>query len=222
VALTFIYLDFPFWRAEIGRIALHLGNVDFTDRRIGRDEFLEAKETGRLRDGTLIPYRQIPCLVVDGQSIAQTGGISRICGKLSGLYPADNMVDAALVDQVIDMATDITVLLGPANAEKDEAKKKQMRLDLAAGPLPRKIGFLEEQLDRNTGDWFVGDSLTIADIAMWRLFGWLTSGTIDHLPTDLLAPFPNVRRVCRQVNDHSGVADWVRRTYPKDYAAGNF
>lgn len=222
MVLTFIYVDLPFWRAEIGRIALHLGKVDFVDRRISRDEFLEAKETGRLRDGTIIPFRQIPCLVVDGQSIAQTGGISRICGKLAGLYPTDNMVDAALVDQVIDMATDITVLLGPANAEQDDAKKKQMRLDLAAGPLPRKIGFLEEQLGRNTGDWFVGDSLTIADIAAWRLFGWLTSGTIDHLPTDLLAPFPKLRKLCRQVSAHPGVTDWVRRTYPKGYAPGNF
>ena len=220
--LSFIYLDFPFWRAEVGRIALHLGGVDFVDQRISRDEFLEAKETGKLPDGTLIPYRQIPCLVVDGQSIAQTGGISRVCGKISGLYPQDNMVDAALVDQVIDMATDITVLLGPANAEQDAEKKKEMRLELAKGPLPRKISFLEEQLEQGSNDWFVGSRISIADIAVWRLFGWLTSGTIDHLPTDLLAPFPRLRAVCSSVNEHPGVVEWVRQTYPKGYATGNF
>ncbi len=117
--IRFIYVDFPFWRAEIGRIALHIGEVDFEDVRISRDEFSRANESGRLDDGTIVPYRQIPCLCIDGRSIAQTGGISRICGKLSGLYPADDLVRSALVDQVIDMATDITVLLGPSNAENE-------------------------------------------------------------------------------------------------------
>lgn len=220
--IRFIYVDFPFWRAEIGRIALHIGEVDFEDVRISRDEFSRANESGRLDDGTIVPYRQIPCLCIDGRSIAQTGGISRICGKLSGLYPADDLVRSALVDQVIDMATDITVLLGPSNAENDEEKKRQMRLRLVQGALRNKIGYLEEQLERDGQEWFVGESMTVADIAAWRLFGWLTSGVIDHLPTDLLAPFPNLRTACKNVGEHPKVSEWVGLTYPKDYPLGNF
>ena len=85
--LKFIYGDIPFWRAEVGRLALYFGNIDFEDIRITRDEFLYLKENGKLLDGTLIPFHQIPCLVVDDVSIAQTGAIARFCGKLSGLYP---------------------------------------------------------------------------------------------------------------------------------------
>ena len=220
--IRFIYMDFPFWRAEIGRIALHIGGVDFEDLRISRDEFLRAKESGKLDDGTIVPHRQIPFLTVDGKSIAQTGGISRICGRLSGLYPADDLVGSALVDQVIDMATDITMLLGPSNAEEDEEKKKQMRLSLAQGALPKKISCLEEQLERDDQEWFAGPHMTIADIAAWRLFGWLTSGVINHIPTELLSPFPNLRRVCRKVEEHPKVSEWVGLTYPKDYPPGNF
>ena len=220
--IRFIYIDFPFWRAEIGRIALHIGGVDFEDLRISRDEFLRAKENGKLDDGTIVPYRQIPFLTVDGKSIAQTGGISRFCGRLSGLYPADDLVGSALVDQVIDMATDITVLLGPSNAEQDQEKKKQMRLSLVQGALPKKISYLEEQLERDDQEWFAGPHMTIADIAAWRLFGWLTSGVINHIPTELLSPFPNLRRVCRKVEEHPKVSEWVGLTYPKDYPPGNF
>ena len=220
--IRFIYMDFPFWRAEIGRIALHIGGVDFEDLRISRDEFLRAKESGKLDDGTIVPHRQIPFLTVDGKSIAQTGGISRICGRLSGLYPADDLVGSALVDQVIDMATDITMLLGPSNAEEDEEKKKKMRLSLAQGALPKKISCLEEQLERDDQEWFAGPHMTIADIAAWRLFGWLTSGVINHIPTELLSPFPNLRRVCRKVEEHPKVSEWVGLTYPKDYPPGNF
>lgn len=219
--IKYIYVDTPFWRAEIGRIALHIGNVDFEDLRISRDEFLRSKETGKLDDGTVIPFRQIPCLNVDGQSISQTGGISRFCGKLSGLYPKDNAVDAALIDQVIDMATDLTVLLGPSNSAKDEEQKKSMREELAQGPLTRKISFLEELLEPEKKDWFVGKTITIADIAIWRLMGWFTSGMIDYLPTDLLAPFPNLKRVCSNVEDHPKVKEWTKRTYPENYTFGN-
>ncbi len=220
--IRFIYVDAPFWRAEIGRIALHMGAIDFEDTRIPRDEFLRSKDTGKLDDGTLIPFRQIPCLNVDGQSINQTGGISRFCGKLSGLYPTDNAIDAALIDQVVDMATDITVLLGPSSNEQDEGQKKSMREALAQGPLSRKISFLEELLQASKNGWFVGEQISIADIAIWRLMGWLTSGIIDYLPKTLLAPFPKVRRVCVNVEKHPKVMDWIKRTYPKNYVLGNY
>ncbi|MDA0369011.1 MAG: glutathione S-transferase [Proteobacteria bacterium] len=220
--ITYIYTDLPFWRAEIGRIALHVGGVAFEDRRISREEFGRVKANGTLDDGTVVPFRQIPSLVVDGTSIAQTGGISRVCGKLSGLYPTDDIIQCALVDQVIDMMTDITVLLGPSNAESDPEKKKQMRLDLVGGALAKKIGYLEEQIVRDGDGWSVGDRMTIADIAAWRLFGWLTAGTIDHLPTDLIAPFPNLRRVCAKVGQHPKVLAWIKMNYPKDYPLGNF
>jgi glutathione S-transferase len=219
--ITFIYLNAPFWRAEIGRIALHIGNIDFEDTRISRDEFLRSRKTGKLDDGTVIPFRQIPCLNVDGLSINQTGGISRFCGKMSGLYPTENAVDAALIDQVIDMATDLTVLLGPSGKEKNEEKKRSMREKLAQGALVQKISFLEELLEGEKGDWFVGKNITIADLAIWRLMGWLTSGMIDYLPTNLIAPFPNLKRVCLNVEKHPKVIEWVKKTYPEDYTPVN-
>ena len=211
----------PFWRAEIGRIALYIGNIDFEDTRIGRDEFLRSRKTGKLDDGTIIPFRQIPCLIVDGQSINQTGGISRFCGKMSGLYPVEDRVNAALVDQIIDMATDLTVLLSPSLREKNEEKKKIMRKKLANGALVRKIGYLEELLDEGKEDWFVSQRITIADIAIWRLLGWLTSGMIDYLPTNLMAPFPNLKRVYFNVGKHPKVIEWIKNTYPKDYILGH-
>ena len=133
--IALIYLDVPFWRAEVARIALHYGNINFTDLRITREEFLRVKETGTLDDGTNIPFRQIPCLNVDGLSICQTGAISRFCGKLSNLYPRDDAIKAACIDQIIDMATDITELLRASNAEEDEGLKKIMRSNLVDGLL---------------------------------------------------------------------------------------
>jgi len=219
--IKLIYLDIPFWRAEIGRIALYLGNIDFEDIRISRDEFLRSRKTGKLDDGTVIPFRQIPCLNVDGKSINQTGGISRFCGRISGLYPIENAVNAALIDQILDMATDITVLLGPSLKEKNEVTKKIMREKLARGALFRKISYLEELLEEGKEDWFVNREISIADLAIWRLIGWLTSGMIDYLPSDLISTFPNLKRIFLNVERHPKVIDWIKMTYPEDYVFGN-
>jgi glutathione S-transferase len=76
-------------------------------------------------------------------------------------------------------------------------------------------------LEGGEGDWFVGKNITIADLAIWRLMGWLSSGMIDYLPTNLIAPFPNLKRVCSNVEKHPKVIEWIKMTYPEDYTPGN-
>ena len=219
--IRFIYFNSPFWRAEVGRIALYIGGVKFEDVRIERDEFIKARETGSLKDGTKLPFRQMPILDVDGKSISQTGAIARYCGKIGGLYPLDAPVDAALIDQVIDMASDITTLLTPSMREIDMGRKKEMREEIVKTSLPRLLGFLEELLSESPGLWFVGDTITIADLAIWRQMGHLTSEIIDHIPSNLLKAFPRLREVCHQVGIHPKVVEWVQQTYPENYPIGN-
>jgi len=220
--IRFIYGELPFWRAEVGRIALFIGNIDFDDVRISHEEFSQVKTIGKLFDGTIIPFRQLPCLNIDGRSICQTGGIARFCGKLGGLYPKSDLINSVLIDQVIDMATDINILLGPSGKEEDLNRKKSLREELASFAIPRKLSFLEELLIENRSGWFVSNKMTIADIAIWRLMGWLTSGMLDYMPIDLLKPFSEINRVCLSVETHPKVKEWVQKTYPKNYKSGSF
>ena len=219
--LTFIYFDFPFWRAEVGKIALYFGGIDFEDRKIIREEFLRAQANGHLDDGTIIPFHQFPCLIVDGVPIAQTGGIARFCGKLSGLYPINDDLLAARIDQFLDLATDINFLISASGSTGDEEKIKANRQELSKGELPRKLKMLERSIAENS-DWIVESNISITDIAIWRLMGWLSSGTIDGIPTDLLKDFPKIRRVCLAVDAHQKVQEWIEKTYPKNYERGNY
>lgn len=186
--LTFIYFDFPFWRAEVGKIALFMGGIDFENRKVEGEEFQRVKETGQLDDGTLIPFHQLPCLVVDGVSIAQTGGIARFCGKLSGMYPKNDDVLAAQIDQFLDMATDITNLIFTTGRDEDEQIKKVKRQELSKGELARKLRMLDKSMSGES-DWVLGSDLGLADIAIWRLMGWLSGGILDGIPTDIIKSF---------------------------------
>ena len=219
--LKFIYGQMPFWRAEVGRLTLFLGGVEFEDIRISRDEFLRVKETGKLDDGTIVPFNQIPCLVVDGTSIAQTAGIARFCGKLSGLYPKSDPIRAAPIDQFLDFATDINILINSTGVNENEPARVLARQELVDGSLGGKLRILENCITEGS-KYIVGPAMSIADIAIWRLMGWLSSGIIDGIPIEVLEKYPKIRVICAVVDNHPKVQEWIKLTFPKDYARGNF
>ena len=219
--LTFIYLNFPFWRAEVSRIALFLSAIKFENRVVLSDEFQRVKADGKLDDGTVIPHHQLPCLIVDGQAIAQTGAIARYCGRLSGLYPNDNDLLAAQIDQVLDLATDITVLVSNTGRMDNDQEKIRKRKALSDGELGRKLDILEKNIKPNC-IWINGGSMGLEDIAIWRLMGWLSSGTLDGIPITILKNYPKIQRVCQNVDANPKIQEWIQLTYQKDYNRGNF
>ena len=211
--ISIIYFDFPFWRAEIARLSLFIGNIEFDDVRITSEEFQRVKTHGQLDNGIKIPFHQLPCLVVDSVSIAQTGGIARFCGKLANLYPLNNNLESAEIDQFIDMATDITVLITTTKVEE--------RKELVLGELPRKLSMLNKSINPRN-DYIVNNNISIADIAIWRLMGWLTSGNIDSIPLDIIKNYKNISKICKLVDTHPKINEWIKKTYPKNYIRGNF
>ena len=116
--LKLMYFDFPFWRAEVSRLALHLGGIPFDDIRPNREAFMAMKRSGEL------PYGQLPVLDVDGVRIAQSVAIARLCGQVSGLYPKDDLVDQARVDELLDTCTQLSNILGSSMSIKDAEEKK--------------------------------------------------------------------------------------------------
>ena len=218
--VTLIYLDNPFWRIELARIPLFIGNISFNDKRITIEEFRSAKETGFLKDGTKLPFHQIPCLVVDGVPIAQTGGIARFCGKLSGLYPSEDSISCAFIDQFIDFVTDLTNLVYiPSNSPLTEDEKIQHRRILAEGELKRKLDMLEDSISANQ-TWMVGKEMTIADIAIWRGIGWLASDLVAGIPQPYFVNYLKITKIFKNVDKHPKIREWVRKTYPSNYNRG--
>ena len=204
------YFDVPFWRAEVSRLAMHLGKVPFEDVRMKTPEEREAfKASGKA------PFGQVPIMEVDGKVIAQTGAIARYCGKQGGFYPRDDDFAAAKIDEIIDTATDITVAVG--RTFRMEAKEKEeARKELATITLPKYLTALEKMMTENgsTG-YYVGSKMTIADIAMWRLFGWLAGGVVDGIPTTLLDSTPQVLNNFKATDQHPEIKQWMDSHYPK-------
>ena len=206
--LKLIYPDLPFWRAETSRLALFIGEIEFEDYRPSREEIAKMRTEG------VFPFGQFPVLQVDDKTIAQTGAIARFCGKLGGLYPTENDFYAAKVDEVIDLATDITGKIRPSLIEKNPEKRMEMRRELVETVLPNWLGFMETLLEKNgkTG-YFVDDSLTVADLAAWRLCGWISSGIIDGIPETILDAFPLLNAHQNHISNLPKVAEWLEKNH---------
>ena len=208
------YSHTPFWRAEVLRVSLFIKGIPFEDTRVSREEFVHLIKTGFLPNEKRAPFHQLPVIEVDGKIIGQTGAIARYCGKVSNLY-SDDIFLAAKIDQIIDAATDITNLVSPTIREKDQIKKMEDRKVLVNKLLPRWFRYLENLLSEDNSTWFV-EKMTIADIAIWRLLGWLTSGIIDGIPTSIVDDFPKLKNIHHQVHTHPKVQEWMLKTYGKE------
>jgi|TARA_Y100000992_G_scaffold286595_1_gene238641 glutathione S-transferase len=214
--ITLYYFKIPFWRAEVTRISLFIGDIPFQDYRIEGDDYHKFKKSGELPNKKIAPFKQLPVLDVDGEIFAQTGAIARFCGKLSGLYPKNDDYKSALIDQIIEAAQDINFLVTLSGRDKDEERKKIARKILATNHLPKWFQFLENLLQQNTNSvYFVGNELTIADLAIWRLLGWLKSGLLDGIPTNILDNFENLNKLREEVYKNPKVIKWMDQVYGK-------
>ena len=215
--LILYYFSIPFWRAEVTRLALYMNDIEFVDHRISDTERDQFKKNGQLPNGMIAPFRQLPVLEVDGKIVAQTGAIARFCGKLAGMYPSDNDFNAARVDQIIEAPQDINYIVSISGREKNLEKKIIARERLTKVHLHKWFQYLENLLiENNESDWFVGNSMTIADLAIWRLLGWLTSGLLDGVPKSVLDPYENLIELKSKISQHPKIKEWMLTKYGKE------
>jgi glutathione S-transferase len=200
--LKLTYFDFDGGRGEPARLALHVGGIAFEDHRIA------GKDWPALRDKT--PFLAMPTLEVDGLVVSQSNSINRYVGKLSGLYPKDDL-QAFLCDEVMEAVEDISTRIAQTIGLPEDAKKKA-REELAAGHLTRYLEQFQARLKAAGGEYFADRRLTVADLKVAMLIRWLRSGVLDHIPKDLVDTIaPQLVKHFERVINHPKVAEYYQR-----------
>lgn len=180
------YFDFDGGRGEPVRIAFHMAGIDFEDKRITFSEFGELRKDWR--------FNAVPVLEIDGAAVTQSNAMCRFVGKMAELYPADSL-QALYCDEAMGAIEDLSNrIVQTFGLEGDELKLAREKL--ADGWLAVFLRGLDELLVRRGGEYFADDQLTIADLKVFVQTRWLTSGSLDHIPTDL------VQRLAPALVDH--------------------
>jgi len=196
---------FPFeGRAEVARLAYHIAGVEFEDVRVPFSEWptLKGKQ----------PWGSMPTLEVNGKVLAQSNSINRYVGRQTGLYPQD-LWAAAKADEIMDAVEDVANKIS-ATMSLPEAEKLVKRKEFSEGPLAFYLAGLERQLLANGGKFFAGTSLSVADLKVYGMMRWLSSGTLDGIDTKVISSYPNLAALNNSLDAHPKIADWHAKHPP--------
>lgn len=174
--LKLTYFDFSGGRAEPARLAFHIGGIAFEDYRFVRADFEAVKRAS--------PLGQVPTLTIDGVAVTQSDAITRYAGKLAGLYPTDPL-QALFCDEIMAALEDVVVKIGATFRLQGE-ELKTARLALAGEVFPKYLRWLEGQLVGHGGEFLADNRLTVADLKALTVLRWISSGMLDHIPTDII------------------------------------
>ncbi len=196
-----IYFDFAGSRGEECRIALHLAGVNFEDVRV------QSKDWPAMKDST--PFGALPVLEMPGKPpLAHSNAILVFIGRQHQLHPRDDF-EAARHEALMSAVEDIRHTISPTLRISDPDQKRVAREALAANELKTWASHVERQL--GDGPFIGGATLQVADLKLYMMARWLTSGVLDHIETSVLDHCPKLLRLNRAVAEHSGVQGWLTR-----------
>jgi glutathione S-transferase len=195
------YFDSPTSRGEECRLALFVAGVDFEDNRISRSAWQALKTTTPF--GT-VPIFEMP----ERPAVSQSNAILGYIGRAHGLLP-DDAWEAMRLESLLCAAEDlrhaVTKTFGIENA--DELKHR--RTELVEGPLKTWAAQTEKQV---VGPFAGGATISIADIKLFVVIGWLKKGVLDHVPADVIRPYTRLERLYESVQKHPKIVEWYARS----------
>jgi glutathione S-transferase len=195
------YFDIAASRGEECRLALFLAGVDFEDHRIARSAWPALKPT--------TPFGSLPILELPGKpAVSQANAILAHVGRRYGLLPADDW-EAMRLESLMSAAEDLrnTVAATFGISDADELRRK--RAELVEGPIKTWAANMEKQV---IGPFAGGAQISVADVKLFVLMGWFKKGVLDHVPTDVLAPYPKLEALYDSVKKYPKVVEWYARS----------
>jgi len=171
-------------RAQAVRDAFYLGKIPFEDNT--------SQNFGVWKDQPeQLPLGQWPILDVDGVRYTESNAILTYAGRRSGLIPTDALEEMR-VQEILNIVEDFFGAMGPTFRLKGQ-ELLDARKAFCDGPAKKFIALLVKRLQQNAPSvFFVGNSLTIADLKVFAPFEMVASGFFDGVQKDLFtqhAPF---------------------------------
>jgi glutathione S-transferase len=187
-------------RAEIIRLVLVTAGVPFEDNRIDRNEFAAKKSS--------LPFGQIPLFEFGDVKMSQSLSIARFLARKYNLAGKTDL-DQARADMVVDCIEDAWKPV-PAFNHLEQVKKEELKKKYIEEQLPAFLDKLEALLVSNNGGdgYFVGDSLTWADLYLVRANGALELTVGLQSP---LSKHPKLNALYQRILSHPNIGPYMAK-----------
>lgn len=192
-------------RAEISRILFALAGQDFEDVRIKREEWPVLKNS--------TPFGQLPLLEVDGKVYAQSVALSNFLARRFGFYGKTD-TDALAIDQVVCLVQDFVNLAARMFHEAEPSKKEELAKTFKDVEIPRLLGYFENLLEASGTGYFVGDTLTLADLIAWNFI----TGIENRMKVSGLADsYPEVKALFKKIENTDKIKTYLANRKPTEF-----
>ena len=156
------------------------------------------------------PFGAMPVLEIpDKPPLAHSNAILVFIGRQRRLHPADAF-EAARHEALMCAVEELRHTITPTLRITDPAEKRKAREALAANELRAWGSQVERQL--GDGPFIGGAQLQVADLKLYMVVRWLTTGTVDYLPTNVFDHCPQLLALYRAVGGHPRVKAWLARS----------
>jgi prostaglandin-H2 D-isomerase / glutathione transferase len=194
------YFDSPTSRGEECRLAFYIAGVDFEDNRIPRSSWPALKPT--------MPFGEVPVLELAGKpAVSQSNAILCHIGRRYGLLPKDDW-EAMRLESLLSATEDLRFEISSTIGIEDPEELKRRRAELVDGAIKTWAVHMEKQI---VGPFAGGTEISIADIKLFIVLGWLKRGVLDHVPPDVLSGFSKLEKLFESVKSHPNVVAWYAR-----------
>jgi glutathione S-transferase len=186
-------------RGEQIRLMLHALTQPFEDIAVKREQFVEMKKEGPRQ----LAFGSLPMLQDGELHLVQGPVILGYLARKHGIAPGD-LKQAARADAIALGAEDLRAkYFGTLSGDNADEKKAAFRDgDWRTRWLPSLEGLLE--LNGDTG-FFVGDSLTHADIAVWDAI----DGVLTNIAGATLEGCPRLVRFRESIAKRPAIAEYL-------------
>jgi glutathione S-transferase len=197
-------------RAELIRIVLAEAGVEYQEHPVGQGTPpLNGRPTDfqALQATALLPFGALPVWEEpDGFLLAQSAAIASHLARLHGLQ-GKTPREAAQCDQMLGAFDDVRAELRKLATVAPEARAAQ-REQLSSQFLPRWFGYLDRLLRANRGGagGLVGESLTVADLALW----YLVELCQDNGFGAAVAGYPSLVAFAARIGQRPRIADYLK------------
>jgi len=188
---------------EISRWVFAAANQPYNDVRISTDG--DRAEWQKLKPTT--PFGQMPILEVDGVKLCQSNAIAHYLAREFGLAGKSSL-DQARVTMIVECAGDVLKAGLQVFMESDEGKKVELRNKFENDLKTWQKCFDQFLTDNHDTGYFVGDSLSLADIVYAVLMERL--GIDGHFETHL-DEFPRLKQLNENVRSYPTIAEWIAK-----------
>jgi len=205
INMSYTLYYFPLKGAgETIRIIFAYAGVEYTDKRIPREEWADWKEK--------MPLQAMPVLEIDGKQYCQSAALVRYLARKYDLYgngPAQGLV----IDEIGESIVDMTKGVGPIFGEQDQKKKQEMMKTMVAETFPKFVKFIEKRVCESKGNFLFGDKLTVGDLIIYRTMDFLKdfAAGMELADYDWTWASAPLKKLYENVASDPKIAAWIKK-----------